>query len=90
MALSYLHDGAVPTYSPHRQHPDLVTLGAAIRRVRQAKGISQEQLALAAEIDRSYLGRVERGDSVVAVLVLISIAKALGLTLEQLMREAGL
>jgi transcriptional regulator with XRE-family HTH domain len=80
----------VPTYSPHRQHPDLVTLGEAIRRVRQAKGISQEQLALTANIDRSYLGRIERGDSVVAVLVLLSIAKALGLTLEQLIAEAGL
>lgn len=80
----------MPSYSPHRQHPDLVALGGAIKRVRQAKGISQEQLALAAEIDRSYLGRVERGDSVVAVLVLISITKALGLTLEQLVSEAGL
>jgi transcriptional regulator with XRE-family HTH domain len=80
----------VPTYSPHRQHPDLVTLGDAIRRVRQSKGISQEQLALTADIDRSYLGRIERGDSVVAVLVLLSIAKALGLTLEQLIAEAGL
>jgi transcriptional regulator with XRE-family HTH domain len=47
-------------------------------------------LALAADIDRSYLGRIERADSVVAVLVLIGIAKALGLTLEQLMAEAGL
>jgi ribosome-binding protein aMBF1 (putative translation factor) len=83
------HCGGANLLAP-RQHPDLVTLGDAIRRVRQTRGISQEQLALAADIDRSYLGRIERGDSVVAVLVLLSIAKALGLTLEQLIAEAGL
>lgn len=80
----------MPTYSPHRQHPDLVALGGAIRRVRQTKDMSQESLALAAEVDRSYLGRVERGDSIPALLIVIRIAKALGLTVEQLMGEAGL
>jgi len=90
MALSYLHDDSVPTYSPHRQHEALVALGDAIRRIRKEKGISQESLALKAEIDRSYLGRIERGDSVVALLVLITIADALELKLEQLIHEAKL
>jgi transcriptional regulator with XRE-family HTH domain len=80
----------VPTYSPHRQHPSLIALGNAIRGARLAQGLSQEELALKAEVDRTYLGRVERGDSVVAVLVLISIAKALGMSLERLCREAEL
>lgn len=80
----------MPTYSPHRQHPSLVALGKAIRGARLAQGLSQEQLAFKAEVDRTYLGRIERGDSVVAVLVLISIAKALGLSLERLCKEAGL
>ena len=80
----------MPTYSPHRQHPSLIALGNAIRGARLAQGLSQEELALKAEVDRTYLGRVERGDSVVAVLVLISIAKALGLSLERLCKDAEL
>lgn len=52
--------------------------------------MSQETLALHAEVDRSYLGRVERGDNNVAVLTLIRIAKALGVTVVELMEKAGL
>jgi transcriptional regulator with XRE-family HTH domain len=55
-----------------------------------AKGLSQEAVALAAEMDKGYLGRVERGDSVVALLVMVKIAKALGVSVERLMGEAGL
>ena len=80
----------MPTYSPNRQHPDLVAFGDAIRRLRSAREMSQEALALAAGIDRGYLGRVERGDSVVALLVMVRIATALDVSLEQLMREARL
>jgi transcriptional regulator with XRE-family HTH domain len=80
----------MPTYSPDRQHPDLIAFGDAVRRLRMERGLSQESLALAAEIDRGYLGRVERGDSVVALLVVGKIARALGVTVERLMGEAGL
>jgi len=80
----------VPNLSSHRQNPTLVALGETIRRVRKARELSQEQLALSAEIDVSYLGRVERGDNNVAVLRLERIAKALGLTMAELMVEAGL
>jgi transcriptional regulator with XRE-family HTH domain len=52
--------------------------------------MSQESLALLAEVDRSYLGRVERGDNNVAVLTLIRIAKALDVTTVELMKQAGL
>ena len=80
----------MPTYSPDRQHPDLVAFGDAVRRLRAAQEMSQEALALVAGIDRGYLGRVERGDSVVALLVMVKIARALGVTAEKLMAEAGL
>ncbi|MEZ8990221.1 helix-turn-helix domain-containing protein [Vibrio breoganii] len=36
--------------------------GANLRQVRKGKGISQDNLALLAEIDRSYIGRIERGE----------------------------
>jgi transcriptional regulator with XRE-family HTH domain len=36
-------------------------LGERIREARKKKGLSQEDLALESEIDRSYIGGVERG-----------------------------
>jgi transcriptional regulator with XRE-family HTH domain len=67
-----------------------VALGGAIRRTRSALAISQERLALLAEVDRSYVGRIERGDNAVAVLTLIKIAAALDITASALMEAAGL
>lgn len=80
----------MPNPSKHRQTPALVALGTAIRQTRLNQDMSQETLALHAEVDRSYLGRVERGDNNVAVLTLIRIAKALGVTVVELMEKAGL
>jgi transcriptional regulator with XRE-family HTH domain len=80
----------VPNPSAKRQHKSLVALGDAIRDVRLSKGISQEKLALLAEVDRSYVGRVERGDNNVAVLTLARLAAALDLTIAKLMQKAGL
>ncbi|QIA64635.1 helix-turn-helix domain-containing protein [Vibrio astriarenae] len=36
--------------------------GANLRRMRKDRSISQDKLALLADIDRSYIGRVERGE----------------------------
>lgn len=80
----------VPNLSSRRREPALVALGAAIRRVREASAISQERLALLAEVDRSYVGRVERGDNSVAVLTLLRIAAALEITGATLLEQAGL
>lgn len=80
----------MPNLSKDRQHPALIALGDAIRRTRLAKGISQERMALLAEVDRSYVGRVERGDNNVAVLTLMRIAGALDMSVADLMQKAGL
>jgi transcriptional regulator with XRE-family HTH domain len=82
--------GGVPTPSKHPRHPALTALGAAIRKRRLELGLSQEQLAERAGLDRSYVGQVERGDNSIALLSLVSTANALGVTLEWLMKEAGL
>jgi ribosome-binding protein aMBF1 (putative translation factor) len=87
---SYRNDQGVPNLSSRRQDPQLVALGMAIRRIRRANKISQEKLALTAELDRSYVGRVERGDNNVAMLTLSRIALALGVSMSQLLIEAGL
>lgn len=80
----------MPNLSRNRQDPVLVALGEAIRRLRLSKDISQEKLALLAEVDRSYVGRVERGDNNVAVLTLARLASALDVSIAKLMKEAGL
>jgi transcriptional regulator with XRE-family HTH domain len=67
-----------------------VAIGDALRRIRTAQSISQERLALIAEVDRSYVGRIERGDNNVAVLTLVRLAGALGITVANLMEQAGL
>jgi len=80
----------VPKRSTQHRSQPLIALGEAIRRSRKAQGITQERLALLAEVDRSYMGRVERGDNNVAVLTLIRLANALQITVAQLMEEAQL
>ena len=80
----------MPHLSRNRQHRALVALGRAIREARSSKGISQEELADLAEVDRSHVGRVERGDNNVAVLTLARLADALDITVAKLMQRAGL
>lgn len=80
----------MPNLSPFKHDPALLALGEAIRKARQAKGLSQEQLALLAGVDRSHLGRIERAENEVALLLLKRIANALDLTAAGLMHEAGL
>ena len=81
---------SVPNLTQHRQHPTLISLGKIIRIARCEKKLSQEQLALLADVDRSYIGRVERGDNNVAILTLAKISAALDLSLSELLSKAGL
>jgi transcriptional regulator with XRE-family HTH domain len=37
--------------------------GARVRKLRKARGLSQEALALTCNLDRSYVGAIERGES---------------------------
>ncbi|MGH7965043.1 MAG: helix-turn-helix domain-containing protein [Candidatus Binatia bacterium] len=56
----------------------LAAIGQQIRRLREAKNISQEEFAAQAGLDRAYYGGIERGERNVAALNLIKIAVALG------------
>ena len=56
-------------------------LGARIRYLRQQKNLSIEELALEAEVNRNYLGDLERGMRNPTTLVLAKIARALGIDL---------
>ena len=60
------------------RHPQLVLLGNKIRGLRIKAGYSQEGFAAEVEMDRSYYGKVERGERNVTSLNLIRIAETLG------------
>jgi transcriptional regulator with XRE-family HTH domain len=58
-------------------HADLKTLGCRIRQKRKSLNWTQEDLADSAEIDRSYIGGVERGERNLTFTMLCQICKAL-------------
>jgi len=81
----------MPIASPrHGGAAPLVQLGQAIRQVRKERGLSQEELALRAGIDRSYMGSVERGEQNIGVMHLVGIAGALGVSVAELVTVANL
>lgn len=61
----------------HKNSKPLVDLGKAIRNLRLQQGFSQESLALAAELDRSYIGGIERGEHNLSLMNLLKISHAL-------------
>jgi transcriptional regulator with XRE-family HTH domain len=54
--------------------------GQRVRDIRVKKGLSQEGLAEMCELDRSYIGGVERGERNVSLLNIRKIADALGIS----------
>lgn len=67
----------------------LVPLGQAIRKVRRERGVSQEGLAYTTGIERSHMGRIERGEANISFLNLMKIAKALNADLSAIIKQAG-
>lgn len=55
----------------------LVQIGSRIREIRIEADLSQEKLAFESELDRTYVGSVERGERNISVINLRKIAKAL-------------
>jgi transcriptional regulator with XRE-family HTH domain len=64
-----------------------LAFGQAVRKLRVAKGLSQEKLAELADIHRTYVGDVERGTRNIALLNMIKLAAALDVSLSHLVVE---
>ena len=68
-----------------KKWPSIV--GKNVRKFRLSRGLTQEQLAFASEIDLTYLGGIERGSRNPTITVLGRIADALGTPLADLIEE---
>ena len=73
-----------------KKHPALVKLGLRLRKFRDRKGISQEELAHQADLDRTYVGGVERGERNLGTLNLLRIAAALNVTASVLLNGVSI
>jgi transcriptional regulator with XRE-family HTH domain len=58
--------------------------GKRVRELRKHMGLSQEALALACNLDRSYIGSVERGERNISLLNILKISEALGISTREL------
>jgi transcriptional regulator with XRE-family HTH domain len=60
-------------------------VGKLIRKKRKEMGFSQEAFALYSNIDRSYVGRIERGEANITLDLLYQIASSLSCDPKQLL-----
>ncbi len=58
--------------------------GERLRVLRKEKSLSQETLALACDLDRTYIGGVERGERNISLVNIHKIAAALGVQAKDL------
>ncbi len=62
-----------------------IAFGQLVRKHRKEKNISQEKLALLCSLDRSYMGRIERGEVNITIKRLYELAKALEIDVHKLL-----
>lgn len=63
----------------------LERFGHRVRALRKEQGYSQENFAAACELDRTYMGGIERGERNLALRNIEKIARTLGITLAELL-----
>jgi len=61
--------------------------GARMRALRQQRGLSQEELAFSCNLDRTYIGSVERGERNISLVNIHTIAAALGVSLREFFND---
>lgn len=62
-----------------------IRFGLRLRELRREQGVSQEELAARAELHRTYVSSVERGERNVSLETVEKLAKALKLRMADLM-----
>jgi transcriptional regulator with XRE-family HTH domain len=63
----------------------LKRFGSEVKKLRKAKGWSQEELGTKAKLHRTYIGSIERSERNVSLLNIERIAKALNVSINKLL-----
>jgi transcriptional regulator with XRE-family HTH domain len=61
-------------------------LGRNLKRIRTAKGISQGQIGRILEVDKSFISNIENGKTNPTLSTIAKIAKAVGVSVGELMK----
>ena len=61
---------------------------AALRALRTERGLSQEELGFEADVHRTYIGELERGEKTPTIAMLAKVARPLGLRPSELLAAA--
>lgn len=69
------------------EYPILKRFGNNVKKCRQAKGWSQEELADRAGLHRTYIGSIERHERNVSLINIERISRALGLEITDLIKS---
>lgn len=78
--LIVIKDGPMVPMENSRESQIQKRFGEHLRDLRKQKGLSQEALALACDLDRTYVGGVERGERNISLLNIQKVADALGVS----------
>lgn len=74
---------------PATRHAALSRFGGNVRERRQTLGLSQEEFADRCGLDRTYISGVERGTRNVSLVNICLIARALGVSVGDLMKAVS-
>ena len=67
-----------------KRNSTLIQFGRNVARLRNEAGLSQDKLAEKADLDRTYLSGIERGVRNPGIKIVIRLARALRVTVDQL------
>jgi len=73
----------------HRKNrrPEAEKFGAIVRKLREERGLTQDQLAEHAGVSATYIGFIERGDNVPTLTIILQIAVALKVRTSDMLRD---
>lgn len=61
--------------------------GEVLRELRKQRGLSQERLALEAELERNYISLLERGLNSASLKTLFKLSPVLGVSVSQMLEQ---
>jgi XRE family aerobic/anaerobic benzoate catabolism transcriptional regulator len=76
-----------PISLPQQEHAYLARLGERVRAWRTEHGMTRKQLSSASGVSERYLAQLEAGEGNISVLLLRKVARAMGVSVERLVRE---